>query len=150
MDGFDGILSLYIESKKKKSRKVAYKDLVDCSLFVMHAHPILSIKLFDNSLLYISSIFMVYISWTGSILSFFSIYFFGLRVIHLYLVWSSTRSGFHVTDSYKCDTLQSEMDDYQHFRRDISVFENLLLFIAKGKTMVQDSNFGRFTFQISS
>jgi hypothetical protein len=45
------------------------------------------------------------------------------------------------------------MDDYQsknYVGRKVVVFGNVLLSIAKGRTMVQDCNYGRFTFQISS
>jgi hypothetical protein len=36
----------------------------------------------------------------------------GLTVTHLYMV-CFTRSGFHITDSYLGNTLQSKMDDYE-------------------------------------
>jgi hypothetical protein len=63
------------------------------------------------------------------------------------------RSGFHVTDGCIFVTpyrVRWMTINKKHFRKDILVFGNVLLSVAKGRTIAQDCNYGRFTFQISS
>jgi hypothetical protein len=58
------------------------------------------------------------------------------------------RSGFHVTDSYIFVTLHRVRwmtTNKKHFRRNVPVYDDTLLSIAKGRTVIQRCNYGMFT-----